>query len=1696
MRKNKILEKLLAIILIFTLTSANFLFVGETYAASFAEIIFGDKSDTGHENIGFDAYFETEEGNNASVVSDVNNKELSISLNLEVRDAGYLKDAKIQVAETEEGNELNFVLNPMEELPEGVQSFEDNTICFQQINNQEEAIKASLPISYKNESYVNDKKFTNDALVKFSGIYVDDEGKEHEVSKDVVVNVSWEDEREVKVETSVTKYIDFGAGIILQTLVKVDTQTEENTLPVKESLVTIDVPSFNDSLPSNVAVVANSTAGTNGQTAGNIVFTEDNWNYNQEEGKLNITVSNEKQLVTVDEFADEYLKEADREIVEEERYCNISSADEYLITYTYQDLKIAEEVVTLNTNIEANVTMFGGVENKTQTNSNNYEYILSGKIGEIVSLNIEDETKEVSKGYVYSNYHNSEKYETEFLSKTLVNVSYKEILNKISVSDVDSLYVYKDGTEQSTNDVYYKQISIAKENFTEILGEEGTVKVLGLDGSELATINNETEANEDGNIVVTFENKPTRLNIELSEPVSEGNLVIANVKAMKNSSLDKATYSNVAGIKSVEAMKADFDYVEGTVEVGTAQINTTLVDTTTKANLVLDRNSLSTLAVNEDVEIKVELNNHTEKSDVYGHSVYEIEMPEYVQSVEVTNASVLYGEGLNITSAVVDGKIIRVTVDGVQEGINSGVLSNGTNLVLNANIKVDLYAPAKTETIKLRYSNDEATNYEENGFTECEVAYSAPTGLVAVNSISNYNAVGAVTTSVRQGTIEDLIDIYSDAKVATMEIVVMNNNGNTVSEFSILGRIPFEGVKDIETGDDLGTTLNTKFVTGLVADEHNTAGFDIYYSENGEANKDLSDSSNGWVLNPESLENMKSYLIVPQDANYEMQDTEILRFTYQYEIPGNLSHNENIYGTFLAYYKNNSAVAITDEVTTPDKVGLTTGEGPELTAYVDTDRNSVKEDEEMRIDVTVHNAGNNKAEEITVSLPIPAHSIYNKYVCEDENISLTQENGKILATCSTLEVENDMKFSVYVKAGKIPTSKAAEDIYIEPKAEVTAKDLGTTLETVGNQVKITETELSLELKERNSDLDEKLEVQKPGAEVGIDIIAKNETGKDFENAKVEIVIPEEVSLSRSVSIGTTDGFTVVENEAGSYDEATRTVTFEIGTLKAKRSEQFKVYVKVNNLPEEQMSTTAIVKGKITADTAEAYDSNTFIIDIGKSYLTMNQKASIQDTYLKEGDQLDYIFTIKNEGSAVAENVTLVDEIPEGLKISKISYVVNGVEGSKRISSNRNASISATVHPGTEFVVTISTVVSVLNGMQELSVTNVGTVSSTELEATQTNSITHIIEQSESIYHGTTLLSPTTENNAQSNNNSNVTKTYRVSGTAWNDADRDGMRTTNESLLSGIKVSLVNSETGVIQKTITTDSAGSYTFSGVENGNYLIVFDYDTAKYTVTSYKKEGVSASVNSDAVITKVDQEGVSRTAAITDVVSVSNGSVSGIDIGLVLSDKFDLKLDKQVTKVMVQNANGSVSTEEYEGTDFAKTEIAAKYLSGSTVYIEYKFTVTNAGEIAGYAKKLVDYIPEGMTFNSSLEANKDWYTGTDGNLYSTSFADIELTPGESRTIKLVLTKQVTEENTGIVNNLAEICEDYNIYGISDINSTPGNKAQGENDLGSADVAVLIKTGEQLIYVSVIITTVLLGSIVIFIAYNKIVLRKKKGGV
>lgn len=1798
---SKMFKRVLAGILVFTLTFANPALVTKSFATSIFDMV-NNQSGTGNKNIEFNAGFDAENAESFSAISDVNNEDLAINLRLNVKDKGYLKNGKVQILEGTEGAGLNFELKKenskvessentditnsnedadtlittensnqnvvsepnensfevvntqteemltenmgkvqnldaienssnetdskndvisnesnsesneisndneenatVEVKSEMVESIEDNVISLKQINAGSDVL-ISVPIEYKNEEFVNLNKLSDTSKIIFTGIYVDGKGNENEVSKEVDLTLSWKDERSVKVSSEVTKYIPYatsnGTGIILQTLVTLDNTTSRKSLPVKNTELNVSIPTINNVKPSNITITANSTAGTNGKSNENVVFTSDNWSYNEETNTLSIHIKNESQIVKIDNTANDILKDAEKAIKEEERYYSLSGKDEYTITYSFENIDAIDNA-KLTSNIEGKMETFSGDDSNSQIAqvTENYEYTLDGQKGEIVSLETNNETKNVSKAYTYLNYNNKENYEIKFNSKNIINISYKDIVENIKIEDKDIYYVAKDGSKYATSDAKYKTISFQRDNLNNILGEEGTIKIVDVSGNEIATINKETSADENGNIVIDLADKNiTKLSIQTSKPIADGNLIINVERAMKKSEFSKEQYKTFSTLTFENTIKAKYSYVESETEIATNTIQTNLRDTITKANLVIDRDSLSTIAMNNDVEMRVELNNNLEESDVYGNSTFEIEMPAYIQRMDITNTNIVYGEGLELQNVELferDGRVyIRITLNGQQEYLNSGVLTNGCNIVINANIQVNLFTPAMEQQINLTYTNSEATNYvsgQEYGFTSKEISYSAPTGLLTVNTTSNYDELGSMVTSVRQGKKEDTIEIYAPAKTAKMEVIVMNNNKNTISDLAILGRIPFKGVKDIETGEDLGTTLDTKMVSKLVADSNNRGNFKIYYSENPEATRDLENAENAWKQDIDDLSKVKSYLIVPEATDYIMNSAETLRFTYEYEIPGNLEHNTDIYGTFLAYYTNNTEIATVKETSTADKVGLTTGEGPQVDISLKSNLEKVKEFEELKLTTTVTNTGKSEAKDIVVKLPIPNYTEYVSASTDKENATTSLEDNVSVFKIESLAVNETVNLETVIKIQDAPE----DTTNIEAVATITVKDLQKELSTGTVSVELKQAEMAIEVMTDEDNTDGGKVIYKEGEEYFFNAYVDNLKSEELTNAIVKLKLPEEFSFVEAYMLGyEEDGLTSKKIENATYNESTREVIWKTDSIRADGGEQFNLTVTVNELPSGTTQKDTSIQFETSADNTETYTSNEIVSTIAKPSLTISQKTLTTNTYVKEGETIEYVFEVKNEGIVAAEKLTLNDKIPDGLIVKKINYISNGVESSKTVSEKDSVEINTVIMPGQELIVNVKALAVSLNGMQEKTVTNAATVSAKNVETVKSNTITHIVEATDkSELYDTAGETTNTATSQIHSSNSNLVKTYKITGIAWLDENGNGKRDDEEQKMSGITARLVNSDTGTITKTTVTDSRGEYIFSGIENGNYLVLFDYDTVKYTVTTYRQAGVEANVNSDAITTKIEQDGKQRNGAVTDVITIQDLSVSNIDIGFVLADTFDLKLDKSVTKITAQNKVGT-NKAEFNNSKLAKMDVAGKYISSTVIYVEYNISVSNTGDVAGYAKKIVDYIPEGMTFNSNL--NSDWYTGTDGNLYTSSLAEVELKPGETRNLKLVLTKQMTEENTGIVNNNAEIYEDFNIYGISDKNSTPGNKVQNENDMSSADAMLTIKTGESLIYVSVIITSAILGAIVIFIAYNKIVISKRKRG-
>ena len=190
-----------------------------------------------------------------------------------------------------------------------------------------------------------------------------------------------------------------------------------------------------------------------------------------------------------------------------------------------------------------------------------------------------------------------------------------------------------------------------------------------------------------------------------------------------------------------------------------------------------------------------------------------------------------------------------------------------------------------------------------------------------------------------------------------------------------------------------------------------------------------------------------------------------------------------------------------------------------------------------------------------------------------------------------------------------------------------------------------------------------------------------------------------------------------------------------------------------------------------------------------------------------------------------------------------------------------------------------------------------------------------------------------------------------------------------------------------------------------------------------------------------------------------------------------FDLSLLKWVSKAIV-TVDGKTTTTEtgYNGLEvpepIVKVEVDKKKLKKTVVKFAYKIKITNEGEIEGYATEVADYIPEGLEFIP--EDNPLWKLKEKGKIVTDQLKDTLLKPGESATIDVIFKWTNGENNLGLKRNVAEISADDNKKDAEDIDSTPDNKKEGEDDIDEALVILSIKTGEAASYV-ILTTTILI---------------------
>ena len=740
------------------------------------------------------------------------------------------------------------------------------------------------------------------------------------------------------------------------------------------------------------------------------------------------------------------------------------------------------------------------------------------------------------------------------------------------------------------------------------------------------------------------------------------------------------------------------------------------------------------------------------------------------------------------------------------------------------------------------------------------------------------------------------------------------------------------------------------------------------------------------------------------------------------------------------------------------------------------ENNEVKENGILRYAITVSNTGSEDMNNIVVTGKVPDGTTYvnsdklNNEVDPDD-LGFIDENKKDVE----FNIENLAKGQTITKyyEVKVNDGMAGKEI----KNTVVTK-YGEKTKT-SNEVKTKVAEGNVEVKLVSIDATDG--IVEGGYSYRYILYVTNKKNKDLKNVNVKYNTNNTAKITE-ISYVFNDESKTVENE----DNIT------IDKIKAGETVEVVSYVTINKLDKDALS---VMSAKVYANNTE-YSSNEVNSTVASSViLEMNATSENSGDYVKSGDTIKYNIVIKNTGSKVADTVTLKNWIANEVSLTKI--LKNGEELSNenytKISDNsKNKQLikinDITLEPGQSIEYQLETTVNMVYG-NKTATEIIDEISLEENSIEIANAkIQHILQPDKDFVDGNNGNGDGTNGNNNGNNSNNEENNtnvqYRIiSGTAWVDANENGQKDNQEQAVEDITAKLLDVTTNKYVKDSNgndleakTTSTGFYSFDRVPKGQYLVVFEYDTTKYGLTTFEKQGVASTMTSKVINKNLKINNEEKNVATTEIINVDTENIANINIGLINAKTYDLQLDKYITKVTVQN-NKTV-TNEYNNQTLAKAEIDAKQVNSTTVVVEYTIRVTNKGDVTAYIKKIADYLSSDYKFSSEL--NKDWYqSGSD--IYCTSLANEKLQPGESKEVKLTVIKQMKENNTGLINNTAEIAESYNELGLKDKNSTEGNKVKGENDMGSADLIISIRTGQVVTTVLLVISSIVILGVAVY---------------
>lgn len=1222
-----------------------------------------------------------------------------------------------------------------------------------------------------------------------------------------------------------------------------------------------------------------------------------------------------------------------------------------------------------------------------------------------------------------------------FAEAWTLNISNTQIGGDIlAVSKIDKLNIAD--SEDIKPVTHYNATYINKEDFINILGENGEIVILNMaTGEELGKITKEsTIENNDKILGISYSENASQIGVQISKPVKAGKLSIASRKTLNISSveeyvskidkIDSLTINAIAGIQ--KAGEEDFIYSTETIS---KQISLVSPKSNAELGINLGKDK-ETLPVGEEnkVDFTVTLHTSKETDKLFNNPTVQIELPEQVKEASIVENTegISNANGLELNGITINNNIIEVKLTGNQ-GEYVDYNGQDTTITFSANLKTPELQPTTTGDIKLT-----VVNGEEKIEDSKQVTFSAEKGIILANSISNYNGEEPEILAIKENSKTGLLSEEKSA-IAQVKGTIINNTEKDVENVVVVGNFAGEG-----------STI-TPILKEQIAVENAT----VEYSADGQT----------WeAYNAEKASTYKNYKI----TFAKLADKSITTFTYKIEIPENLGANKSMNSTYAIKIEDKAQKAATITLETPQKIEI------EVSAKAISD--TIYEEQEVTFTVDVTNKSNVTAKNVSLEASLPEEL---ELVSKPENFDI--EAGKTVTKTITSKVK------------ALPEETKQKDITTTIKAIPNGKEDQAKTVEVKNVVK--QALIKATIEDAYSD---GAEFIYEGGQLGYKTTITNVSDETLTNVVITSKLPEGTKLNTK-EIGVykyeaTEDPDMMKVEKIDIDikesEKNGSIIYIIPKLEKGQTINIEIKMKADkldkNVYEKEISYNEVISINEMEDYTLRKDDIVIKPNYEISFSSENLTDSSRNTYVNPGDEISYTLNIKNKTRFTQDIEINISEITGLKQLTKVE---------EAISIGNSYAIKKEIKPEETYRLDIKGIAN--DAKEEDSIINFKAIISQIIQdregISETREIVLKEEATEYRIKGTKTDEPDKPVDPDKPDTP-TDKTYSISGTAWLDENEDGIKDEKEKLLKGIlvKIKQINKDNvaeylkGEDGKEITaiTDNDGKYEFKELKAGKYIIEFEYNTKTYKLTPV--------TNKDSVPTApTTSEG---TTVKTDTLDVINENIENINIGLVLNSKFDLELNKYITKVTVQNNSGTTEY-NYKNEQLAKVEIKAKQMASSTVFVEYQIEVKNNGAVPGTVTVIADYLPKGLKFNS--EMNTNWYQGTDGNLYTEELKDIMLEPGESKQVKLVLTKAMTSNSTGTFTNAAEIYEDKNDFGLVDTNSTPANKEQKENDYSTAELIISTATGSPMMYIGIIIISMLILGGGIYLINKKVILEK-----